>query len=214
MTVVAEVRGSPQAMLVGERLALNIMMRMSSIATSTRLLVDEARAVAPAVTVAATRKVTPGFGLFEKRAVCLGGGDPHRWTLNGMVMLKDTHLRLYHGDVTALVLDARARTSFATKIEVEVESLEDALRATRAGADIVMLDNMSPTEIAEVVRALQAVGLRDRVMLEASGGITGTQIADFARSGVDIISTSEITLAPARRVDYSLKIQDSAVTLT
>lgn len=214
-TVVLELAGTTRDLLAGERTALNLLMRMSAIATTTRHLVrlvhEACEAATPPVTrvprVACTRKTTPGFRLFEKEAVRVGGGDLHRWALDDMVLLKDTHLVLMDADVETMLSEARAVTSFSKKIEVEVETVPDALVAARHHADIVMLDNMTPARIRDAVAALQREGLRQGVVLEASGGITGATIGDYATTGVDVISCGFVTLAPTRTVDLSLKIR-------
>jgi nicotinate-nucleotide pyrophosphorylase (carboxylating) len=198
---VLNVRGSARAILQSERLALNFIARMSGISTVTRECVLRAGG---RVRIAATRKTTPGFRIYEKRAVFLGGGDAHRFNLSDAVLIKDNHIRLL-GMEESLRL-AKSRTSFTKKIEVEVESLADMLLAAKNGADIIMFDNMSVSMIRECVRQLVQSEFRDRILLEASGGITPENIEEYSRCGVDVISLGALT-RNARWIDLSLEIE-------
>ncbi|VVB72203.1 Uncharacterised protein [uncultured archaeon] len=195
------VRGPARSILQSERLALNFMARMSGISTITRECVLSAGG---RVRIAATRKTTPGFRIYEKKAVFLGGGDTHRFNLSDAVLIKDNHIQLL-GLEECLRL-ARSRASFTKKIEVEVESLADMLVAAKNSADIIMFDNMSASMIKEGVRQLQENDLRDRVLLEASGGITPENIEEYSRCGVDVISLGALT-RNARWIDLSLEIE-------
>ena len=197
---VIAIRGSARAVLQSERLALNFLARMSGISTRTRECVISAGGH---VRIAATRKTTPGFRAFEKKAVFLGGGDTHRFNLSDAILIKDNHIAI-SGLEECLQL-AKERASFTKKIEVEVESLDEMLRAARGGADIIMFDNMTPQMIARGVGLLREAGLRDRVILEASGGITPQNIPLYAESGVDVISLGALT-RDARWIDLSLDI--------
>ncbi|MBN1109713.1 MAG: carboxylating nicotinate-nucleotide diphosphorylase [Methanomassiliicoccales archaeon] len=185
---VMEVRGPWKGMLAGERLALNFLMRMSGIATQTRQAVDSCRKANPNLVIAATRKTTPGFRRFEKRAVRLGGGDPHRFRLDDAFLIKDNHLTVV-GSVFRAVRRAQSY-SFAKKVEVEVESLEQAQEAARAGADVILLDNMTPPQARECYLAIKAVD--QRVLVEVSGGITPDSALDYAHYA-DIISMGALT---------------------
>ncbi len=198
--VVATVRGDAGAIFAIERLVLNILMRMSGIATLVADLSSRCRAINPNVRIAATRKTTPGFRSFEKRAVMLGGGDPHRMALDDCVIIKDNHIRTV-GSITEALRRAN-RVSFSKKIEVEAQSLEDAEEATHGGADIVMLDNMGPEMAAEA-----AVKVRDidpDVTIEVSGGITPDNAADYAAIA-DVISLGWITHS-VKSVDFSMNV--------
>ena len=197
---VIAIRGSARAVLQSERLALNFLARMSGISTRTRECVISAGGH---VRIAATRKTTPGFRAFEKKAVFLGGGDTHRFNLSDAILIKDNHIAI-SGLEECLQL-AKERASFTKKIEVEVESLDEMLRAARGGADIIMFDNMTPQMIARGVGLLREAGLRDWVILEASGGITPQNIPLYAESGVDVISLGALT-RDARWIDLSLDI--------
>jgi nicotinate-nucleotide pyrophosphorylase (carboxylating) len=199
--VVMEIRGTARQILAGERLALNFIMRMSGIATLTHELVQRCRNVNPKVRIAATRKTTPGFREFEKRAVLLGGGDPHRYGLYDAILIKDNHIRIADGVVEAL---ERARKgSFTKKIEIEVESREDALLALNHGADIIMLDNFPPAEFAKLSGELRK--MRPDILIEASGGITPDNVVEYAK-GADIISLGWLTHS-AKSIDFSMDIQ-------
>ena len=178
--------GDAVALLRGERLALNLLGSMSGIATATRRCVEEVERVGAETTVAATRKTTPGYREFEKRAVRLGGGDPHRHDLTDAVMLKENHLELV--DLETAYERAREKASFTTKIEVEAEDLRTAERAAELGADIVLLDNMAPDEVAEAVENLGGYD----VTVEASGGITKNNVAEYARAGADVVSMGSL----------------------
>lgn len=190
--VVMEVEGNARTILNLERTVLNLMMRMSGIATLTSYLVSKAKNVNSEVIVAGTRKTTPGLQFLEKEAIRAGGGDTHRYRLDDCVLIKDNHLKLV-GDVRKAVELAKKYASFTKKIEVEVENFDDAVAAVKAGADIIMLDNMAVTEIKKVLSFLNAEGLRDHALIEASGGINLNNITEYAETGVDIISTGYIT---------------------
>jgi len=193
-----EIEGSARALLTGERTALNIVGRMAGIATA----VAEAQSIA---SVAATRKTIPGLRELDKKAVSLGGGDTHRLRLDDCVLIKDNHLELVPS-ITEAVGRARARVSFTKKIEVEVRTLAEAAEAAEAGADIVMFDNMSPGEICICLDALKGRGLHEGRLFEASGGITHENLADYAGSGVDIVSMGSLTHS-VRGLNVKLEIE-------
>jgi nicotinate-nucleotide pyrophosphorylase (carboxylating) len=199
-----EIRGDLRKLLQVERLVLNLLSHTCGIATATRMAVEVARRVNPRVRVAATRKTLPGLRYFEKRAVEAGGGDTHRFSLSDMVLIKDNHLK-YFGSVRAAIEAARRRASFAVKIEVEVSSPEEAVEAAKAGADIVMLDNFSVEQVRAAVDALAQAGLRERVVVEVSGGITLENLEEYARAGPDVVSMGWLTHS-ARAVDLSLEV--------
>jgi len=204
-TAVMKLGGDARSILLFERTILNILMLLAGIATKTRKIVDIVRSVNPRVRVAATRKVVPGLRALVKKAVALGGGDTHRFSLSDAILIKDNHIAIV-GDVEKAVRLAKSRASFAHKVEVEVTEPSDAVRAARAGADIVMLDNMSPSKVAEALELLKREGLRDRVVVEVSGGIDEDNVAAYAKLDPDVISTSVITMKP-ERVDMSLEIE-------
>ncbi|MCU0859711.1 MAG: carboxylating nicotinate-nucleotide diphosphorylase [Thermoplasmata archaeon] len=198
---VLQLSGSARALLAGERLALNLVMRMSGIATLTDELVKRAHRANPKVRVAATRKTTPGFRDFEKRAVVLGGGDPHRSGLDDAILIKDNHIRIAGG--VAEALRRARRSSFTKKVEIEVESERDAMLAVEAGADIIMLDNFAPREAERLYAKVKAKA--PDVLVEVSGRIRPENIEAYA-SGADIVSVGYITHS-ARSVDFSMTIE-------
>ena len=199
--VVFELDGGARAILQSERVTLNFLGRMSGIATLTRRCVEVVAGTD--VKIACTRKTTPGFRRFEKKAVAIGGGDPHRFCLSDAVMIKDNHIKIYGMEMAyKYARDA----GFTKTVEIEVGNAEDAVRAAKLGTDIVMFDNMDPREITEAISALDRQGLCDYVMLEASGGITMDNLAMYAETGVDVISIGALTHA-AQWLDFSLEVE-------
>nr|MDO8088726.1 carboxylating nicotinate-nucleotide diphosphorylase [Candidatus Sigynarchaeum springense]MDO8117364.1 carboxylating nicotinate-nucleotide diphosphorylase [Candidatus Sigynarchaeota archaeon] len=204
--VLATVSGPVRAILLAERTALNLLMHLSGIATITsqfQAIVDQER-TSQNCKIAATRKTVPGLRAMEKRAVVVGGGDAHRWNLDDMVLLKDNHVAFF-GNIETMVTRYKKAISFTKKIEVEVTSAGDAVKAARAGADIVMLDNMPVDEMKRAIAALEKENLRDKVVVESSGNVDISTVAQHAKAGVDLISTSAITLR-AKPLDISLEL--------
>ncbi len=202
--IILEMNGEARVILTLERTVLNLLMKMSGIATTTYNMVNKAREINPQVIVAGTRKTTPGLQFWEKNAIRLGGGDTHRYRLDDMVLIKDNHLAL-SGDITRAVKMTRNYVGFTKKIEIEVESLEDALTAADAGVDIIMLDNLEVKEIHQVLETFEKRNLREKVLIEVSGGINPNNIAQYAESGVDIISSGYITHS-AGVLDMNLEV--------
>lgn len=202
--VLMEVEGEARSILSVERTALNLLMRMSGIATLTHRMVEMVREVNPTLIIAGTRKTTPGLQFFEKNAIRVGGGDTHRYRLDDQVLIKDNHLALV-GSVTKAVERARKHASFTKKIEVEADTLDQAIQAAQAGADIILLDNMSPEEVETVLSALKDKGLRDKVMVEVSGGINPDNILAYAKLEVEVVSTGYITHS-APSLNLSLEV--------
>jgi len=203
-TVIAEIKGRARAILSAERTALNILMRMSGIATLTRRFVKMIRKAGLNVKVAATRKTAPGLRFFDKKAVLIGGGDPHRFRLDDAFLIKDNHIKIA-GGIKEAIRRARSSASFSKKIEVEAQTMKEALEAAGAGADIIMLDNMTLKEAEETLKALEAAGFRDKVSVEISGGIDERNILDYARLKPDVISLGSLTHS-VRAVDISLEV--------
>jgi len=191
--------GPARETLRAERVAVNLAGHASGVATTTRVAVDRAEGVTDNVRIAGTRKTTPGLRGVEKRAIAAGGGDTHRLDLSQMVMIKENHIA--EMGLETAVETFRERASFATKIEVEAEAAEQAQRAAAAGADIVLLDNMTPAETEATVDALADY---DSVLTEASGGITVDDVTDYAATGVDIISMGSLTHS-APSLDFSFR---------
>ncbi len=196
------VEGSLRSILSGERLALNLLMQMSGIATATRDVLRSCQKRNSAIIIAATRKTTPGFRSYQKKAVALGGGDPHRNRLDDAVLIKDNHLAVV-GSISEAIRMAR-RVSFTKKVEMEVVSLLGAEEAAAAGADIIMLDNMTPEGAKECSQAIKAID--PRILVEASGGITPVTAPAYAEA-VDIISLGWLTHS-SRAIDFSLDIAE------
>ena len=200
--VLLEVEGNARKILLLERTALNLLMRMSGVATVTNRIVTKVNAVNPKIRVAGTRKTAPALQKFDKLAIAIGGGDPHRSALDDMVLIKDNHIAVVGSVKEALEL-ANTNVSFSKKIEIEVESVEDAVIACENGADIVMFDNMSPEEAKITLDALEEKDLRKDVLIEISGGITEENILDYAPLDVDIISLGSLT-HQASSLNFSL----------
>lgn len=202
--IVCEIIGSVQAILACERTGLNLLSRMSGISTKTKKLIRKIHAINPRIKLYATRKTAPGLRFFDKEAVKIGGGEKHRMSLDEMIMIKDNHLAVA-GSLSRMILKARKKYK---KIEIEVENQEDALLAASMGVDIIMLDNFSPKEIINAINQLKESKLRQRVKLEASGGINEKNISSFAKTGIDMISAGEITNSVIG-IDFSLEIPKS-----
>ena len=197
-TRIGEIRGPARPVLSGERVALNFLQRMSGIATLTARLVDEVAGLE--VKITDTRKTTPGLRLLEKYAVRVGGGYNHRFSLSDAVLIKDNHIRLA-GSIGTAVARVRQKLGHTVKIEVEAENRSEVEEALAVGADIIMLDNMEPSEIKEMVQLI-----RGRAIVEASGGISQATIRQVAEAGVDFISVGALTHS-ARAVDISLELE-------
>jgi nicotinate-nucleotide pyrophosphorylase (carboxylating) len=206
--ILLKIEGNARTILVVERTLLNIISRMSGIATATASMVERIRKAGARTRIACTRKTAPGLLYFDKKAVLLGGGDPHRLHLDDMVLIKDNHIAIA-GNVEKAVKKAKERASFSKKIEVEVTSAEDILPAVYAGADVIMLDNFSPKHVEKAVALLKDKKLREHVLLEVSGGINERNLLEFASKGVDIISIGMITNS-AKALDISLEISNVA----
>jgi nicotinate-nucleotide pyrophosphorylase (carboxylating) len=198
------ISGNARSILSAERTVLNVLMRMSGIATETRKFVDEVKKVNDSVRIACTRKTVPGFRIFDKRAVKVAGGETHRMRLDDMVLIKDNHLAII-GSVSKVVKHARQTYGSRSKIEVEVRSLKDAIEAVSAGADIIMLDNLTVRQVQAIVGSLRRKGLRDAVTIEVSGGVTHENAKRYASADIDVISIGSITHS-VKAIDMSLEI--------
>lgn len=201
-STILEVAGPAPAVLSCERTALNLLSRMSSIATQTHDLVKLVGSTG--VEIMATRKTAPGLRYFDKLAVKIGGGLEHRRALDEAILIKDNHIAS-GGPLEEIVSRAKAT---GRKVEVEVESAEDALAAAVSGADVIMLDNFSPEGAAEAVHTLEKRGLRNLVKIEASGGIDARNVALYAKAGVDMISVGALTNS-VRGMDVSMEVESS-----
>ncbi|MCV0392630.1 MAG: carboxylating nicotinate-nucleotide diphosphorylase [Nitrosopumilus sp.] len=190
--------GDAGRILTCERTALNLLSRMSGIATQTNELVKQ---IPNKTKVYATRKTAPGLRYFDKEAVEIGGGKKHRLRLDEMIMIKDNHIAV-EGSLSALIKKAKKKYK---KFEIEVENIPDAILAAREGATIIMLDNFPPSKIKKTIKVLKNKKLRSKVMLEASGGINSKNIHNYGKTGVDIISVGSITNS-VKGIDMSLEI--------
>ena len=192
------ITGDAGKILTCERTALNLLARMSGIATQTNELVKK---IPNKTKLYATRKTAPGLRYFDKEAVEIGGGKKHRLRLDEMVMIKDNHIAVGN---SLLSIIKKAKRKYK-KFEVEVENTSDAVLAAKEGATIVMLDNFSPYQIKRTIKVLKNQKLRNKVMLEASGGINSKNISKYGETGVDIISVGSITNS-VKGIDMSLEI--------
>jgi nicotinate-nucleotide pyrophosphorylase (carboxylating) len=202
--VLVKLSGDARTILTAERTMLNLLSRMSGIATKTRRIAQTLREAKTSARIAATRKSAPGMMFFDKKAVVMGGGDPHRLHLDDMVLIKDNHVVLA-GGVEKAVQKAKLAVSFTKKIEVEVTQPADAVVAAKAGADIIMLDNFSPKQVTQAVELLKKAGFLGKVTLEASGGITESTLVEYASTGIDVLSLGELTHS-VKAFDISLEI--------
>jgi nicotinate-nucleotide pyrophosphorylase (carboxylating) len=193
----AQIEGPAHSILTGERVALNFLQRMSGIATMTRRYVE--LVAGTKARIVDTRKTTPGLRRLEKYAVAVGGGHNHRFGLSDGILIKDNHIAVA-GGVAAAVSAAKAGAPHTLKIEVEVDTINQLDEAITAGADVVLLDNMSVEMLREAVEL--AAG---RVLLEASGGVNEENVRAIAETGVDIISVGALTHS-ARAIDISMEI--------
>lgn len=200
-TVVMEIDGPLRSITTCERVALNMMMRMSGVATATDDATQICRSMGSRAVIAGTRKTTPGFRRFEKKAIVLGGGDPHRYGLDDLILIKDNHIKAAGGVAEAMEIAMEA--PFSMKIEIEIENKEDAEIAAKCGADIIMIDNQSPettVEIRDLVKSIDG-----NIKVEASGNITLESLRDYANSA-DIISMGCLTHS-VKSVRFSLDIE-------
>jgi nicotinate-nucleotide pyrophosphorylase (carboxylating) len=200
-TVFAMLRGYADVLLAGERTALNLIQRMSGIATLTRQFVTAIEGTG--AQIVDTRKTTPGLRMLEKYAVTVGGGKNHRLGLDDGVLIKDNHIALA-GGITEAVTLAKKMVGHLHKIEVEISNWAQLREAIEAGADIIMLDNQTPEEAAKLVEMSRS--MNPNVLIEASGGMDLERVRAFAEAGVDLISVGKLTHS-ARAVDISFKIQ-------
>jgi nicotinate-nucleotide pyrophosphorylase (carboxylating) len=203
-TVVMTIEGKTRSILKAERTALNLIMRMSGIASETRYMKDAIVDLSDSVIIASTRKTAPGLRFFDKKAVTIGGGNSHRIRLDDMVLIKDNHIAIT-GSVRKSIEIAKKKAASSITIECEAKNSDEVIEAITAGADIVMLDNFSPEEAAKIIKELSRMGIREKVKLESSGGITMQNIRDYAKAHPDIISVGFLTHSP-KAIDFSLEI--------
>ena len=201
---IIEIMGEAKDILSLERTALNILMRMSGIATQTHKLVKKVQKFNPKIKIAGTRKTAPGLGKFDNIAIAIGCGDTHRFCLDDMVLIKDNHIEVI-GSIPKAIETVQKRVSFTKKIEIEVENSKDAAIASKNGVDIIMIDNANPKEVKQTIEILKDFNLRENVLIEVSGKITNENIEEFAEAGVDIISLGSLTHS-SKSLDISLNL--------
>lgn len=196
--IIASIKGNARFLLSGERISLNILQRLSGIATFTREFVEKIKGFS--VKILDTRKTTPGLRFMEKYAVRVGGGFNHRFALYDAILIKDNHIKIT-GSLREAVLKAK-RQCIHQKIEVEVKNLEEFEEAVSAGADIIMLDNMDTETMKKATEIAKG-----RVLIEASGGVNLENVREIAETGVNFISIGALTHS-AKAVDISMKIKE------
>ncbi|MGE0014885.1 MAG: carboxylating nicotinate-nucleotide diphosphorylase [Candidatus Methanomethylophilaceae archaeon] len=199
-TRVISVSGPVRGLLTAERTALNFMMRMSGIATATSEAVEALREKDPDILVCGTRKTTPGFRKYEKKAIRLGGGAEHRSGLDDMILIKDNHIKAC-GSVRG-AMERAMKAPFNLKVEIEVSSIEDAETAAEMGADIIMADNMKPADVKKLRSAVRKKN--PRALVEASGNITLSNVAKYAGCA-DMVSMGSLTHSSAS-VQFSMDL--------
>ena len=201
---VMKIKGRARDILKAERTALNLLMRMSGIATETKKFVEVVKKISKDIEIAGTRKTAPGLRSFDKKAIKIGGGRAHRNSLDEMVLIKDNHLVLT-GSIGESISSAKKLVGNNIKVECEVTDLQSAIEAINFGADVIMLDNFSPQEVENANRVLKELGLRQKCLLEISGGISLANVSQFAKSNPDIISVGSLTHS-VKSVDFSLEV--------
>ena len=200
-TKVMTLEGRLRGILTGERVALNFLMRMSGIATETAAVIRKVREKDPDLQIAGTRKTTPGFRYFEKKAIALGGGKPHRFGLYDMVLIKDNHIIACGGIENALSVIDRIPSDIQK--EIEVSTIDEGVLAAEMGADIIMADNMSPADTKELREKVRAI--REEIVIEASGNVTKENVIDYAGCA-DFVSLGSLTHS-VKAVQFSLDIE-------
>jgi len=198
------IRGNTKSILKAERTALNLIMRMSGIATDTKKFVDIAKTVSNDIKITGTRKTAPGLRFFDKKSIELGGGYAHRNTLSEMILIKDNHLAVTNS-ISHCISTAKAKSSNYIVIECEVSDTRASIEAIKSGADIIMLDNFSPQEAHKTISYLRRSGLRSKIQVEISGGVNLSNIKDYASALPDMISVGSLTHS-SKSIDFSMEI--------
>ena len=201
-TQIVKLNGLSKSLLLSERVSLNLLGHMSGIATSTNHAVTLTKKISPNTNISATRKTLPGLRKYEKYSVIVGGGLPHRYDLNEMILIKDNHNKLIT-NLKESVNTARDKIDSNKKIELEVDSLESALNAVDLDVDIILLDNMTPEDISKFILKLKQIS--EPPLTEASGGINFSNLESYASTQVDIISMGALTHS-SKSIDFSLQI--------
>jgi nicotinate-nucleotide pyrophosphorylase (carboxylating) len=202
---VMTIKGRTTSILKAERTALNLIMRMSGIATDTKKFVDIVRTVSKDIRVTGTRKTAPGLRFFDKKSIELGGGYAHRNTLDEMILIKDNHLAVTNSIREAISM-ARQKVGKNIIIECEVSDTKSSVEAIESGADIIMLDNFSPQQAQETISYLKKSDLRKKILVEISGGVNLSNIKEYAYALPDMISVGSLTHS-SKSVDFSLEME-------
>lgn len=202
---VMTIKGRTRSILKAERTALNLIMRMSGIATDTKKFVDIVRTISKDIRITGTRKTAPGLRFFDKKSIELGGGYAHRNTLDEMILIKDNHLAVTNSIREAISM-ARQMVGKNIMIECEVSDTKSAVEAIKSGADIIMLDNFSPQQAQETISYLKKSGLRKKILVEISGGVNLSNIKEYAYALPDMISIGSLTHS-SKSVDFSMEMK-------
>lgn len=201
---VMKIKGNTRSILKAERTALNLIMRMSGIATDTKKFVDIVRTVSNDIKITGTRKTAPGLRFFDKKSIVLGGGYAHRNSLDEMILIKDNH-HAVTGSIRRSILKAKLKAGKNIMIECEVSDTKSSVEAIKSGADIIMLDNFSPQEAQKTISYLKRSGLREKILVEISGGVNISNIKDYATALPDMISVGSLTHS-SKSIDFSMEI--------
>ena len=204
-TRVMKINGNARAILKAERTALNLIMRMSGIATDTKKFVDIVKTVSKDIKVMGTRKTAPGLRYFDKKSIKLGGGHSHRNTLDELILIKDNHLTITTS-IQSAISNARLKAGKNMMIECEVSNTKSSVEAIKSGADIIMLDNFTPEMAQKTISYLRKSGLREKVLIEISGGVNISNIKDYALALPDMISIGSLTHS-SNSIDFSMKME-------
>ena len=202
---VMKINGNTRAILKAERTALNLIMRMSGIATDTKKFVDIVKTVSKDIIVMGTRKTAPGLRYFDKKSIKLGGGHSHRNTLDELILIKDNHLAVTTS-IQSAISNARHKAGKNMMIECEVSNTKSSVEAIKSGADIIMLDNFTPEMAQKTISYLRKSGLREKVLIEISGGVNISNIKDYALALPDMISIGSLTHS-SNSIDFSMKME-------
>lgn len=202
---VMKINGNTRAILKAERTALNLIMRMSGIATDTKRFVDIVKTVSKDIKVMGTRKTAPGLRYFDKKSIKLGGGHSHRNTLDEMILIKDNHLAV-STSIQNAISNARLKAGKNMMIECEVSNKKSSVEAIKSGADIIMLDNFTPEMAQKTISYLRKSGLREKVLIEISGGVNISNIKDYALALPDMISIGSLTHS-SNSIDFSMNME-------
>ena len=202
---VMKINGNTRAILKAERTALNLIMRMSGIATDTKKFVDVVKTVSKDIKVMGTRKTAPGLRYFDKKSIKLGGGHSHRNTLDELILIKDNHLAV-STSIQSAISNARLKAGKNMMIECEVSNKKSSVEAIKSGADIIMLDNFTPEMAQKTISYLRKSGLREKVLIEISGGVNISNIKDYALALPDMISIGSLTHS-SNSIDFSMNME-------